>query len=140
MSDPSAVTPRPVPQPTPVSEPFWRLLAEGTMTVQRCSSCGSLQHYPRPFCVRCLSTALEWQPVSGRATLYSYTVVRRAASPAFAGDVPYVLGIIELEEGPHVTGNVIGAPIDNLRVGMPLELVIVPVGDGAVLPQWRQRA
>jgi len=86
-----------------------------------------------------LSQDIEWKPVSGRATLFSYTIVRRAAAPAFASDVPYVLAIVELEEGPHMTGNVIGIPVEEVSVGMALELSLVTVGDGQALPQWTPR-
>jgi uncharacterized OB-fold protein len=140
MTDESATPPKPVPHPTPISEPYWRSLVDGKLSIQRCPACDSLQHYPRPFCVNCLSSELEWKHVSGRATLFSFTVVRRAATAAFAADLPYVLAIVELEEGPHLTGNVIDVPVDDVAVGMPLELAVVPVGDGQVLPQWRPRA
>jgi len=140
MTDATAAPPKPAPHPSAISEPYWRSLANGKLVIQRCTACGSLQHYPRPFCVKCLSSEIEWQPVSGRATLFSFTVVRRAATAAFASDVPYVLAIVELEEGPHMTGNVIGVPIAEVAVGMPLELTVVPVGDGLALPQWRRCA
>ncbi len=139
MTDATALPAKPAPHPSPISEPYWRSLNEGVLSIQRCATCGSLQHYPRPFCVRCLSQEIEWKPVSGRATLFSYTIVRRAASPAFASDVPYVLAIVELEEGPHMTGNVIGIPVEEVSVGMALELSLVTVGDGQALPQWTPR-
>jgi len=114
-------------------------LNDGKLSIQKCVACGSFQHYPRPFCVSCLSPNIEWKETSGRATLFSFTVVRRAATPAFAPDLPYVLAIIELEEGPHLTGNVIGIPVEEVIVGMPLELAIVQVGDGQSLAQWTPR-
>ena len=140
MTDATALPAKPAPHPSSISEPYWRSLNDGVLSVQRCATCGSLQHYPRPFCVRCLSQEIEWKPVSGRATLFSYTIVRRAASPALAADLPYVLAIVELEEGPHMTGNVVGIPVEEVVVGMPLELTMVAVGDGQSLPQWRPRA
>jgi uncharacterized OB-fold protein len=74
-------------------------------------------------CPYCLSEALEWAQVSGRGKLYSYTVVRRAMHPAFQEDVPYVYAIVELEEGPRVTSNVVNCPVEALRVDMPLRAV-----------------
>jgi uncharacterized protein len=139
MIETTAPPAKPAPNPTPISAPYWDSLNEGKLTIQKCTACGSLQHYPRPFCVNCLSSDLEWERVSGRATLFSFTIVRRAASPAFAPDLPYVLAIVELEEGPHMTGNVIGIPVEEVVVGMPLELTIVPVGDGQSVPQWKAR-
>lgn len=139
MTDTTATPPKPAPHPTPISEPYWSSLVDGRLSIQHCSACGSFQHYPRPFCVRCLSTQLDWKSTSGRATVFSFTIVRRAASPAFAPDLPYVLAIVELEEGPHMTGNVIGIPAGEVTIGMPLELTVVPVGEGQALPQWRPR-
>lgn len=137
MTEPTAPLPKPAPHPTSISARYWESLNAGKLCIQRCTACGLLQHYPRPFCVTCLSSDLEWKEVSGRATLFSFTIVRRAASPAFAPDLPYVLAIVELEEGPHMTGNVIGTPVEEMVVGMPLELTIVPAGDGQSLPQWK---
>lgn len=139
MTETTAPPVKPVPHPTPISAHYWESLNDGKLTIQKCAACGSLQHYPRPFCVACLSSDIEWAEVSGRATLFSFTIVRRAASPAFAPDLPYVLAIVELEEGPHMTGNVIGMPVEQVVVGMPLELAIVPVGEGQSLPQWKAR-
>ena len=139
MTETTAPPAKPAPHPTPISAHYWESLNDGNLTIQKCTACGSLQHYPRPFCVNCLSSDLEWERVSGRATLFSFTIVRRAASPAFAPDLPYVLAIIELEEGPHMTGNVIGIPVDEVVVGMPLDLTVVPAGDGQSLPQWKAR-
>lgn len=139
MTETTAPPAKPAPHPTLISAPYWESLNEGKLSIQKCTACGSRQHYPRPFCVTCLSPDLEWEAASGRATLFSFTIVRRAASPAFAADVPYVLAIVELEEGPHMTGNVIGIPAEEVVVGMPLELTMVTVGDGQSLPQWKAR-
>jgi len=139
MTETTAPPAKPAPEPTPISAHYWESLNAGKLAIQKCSACGSLQHYPRPFCVTCLSPDIEWVEASGRATLFSFTIVRRAASPAFAADVPYILAIVELEEGPHMTGNVIGIPVEEAVVGMPLELTIVPAGGGQSLPQWRPR-
>lgn len=130
---------KPLPRPTLISKPFWDGLREERLLIQRCRECGSLQHYPRPHCIRCLSLDLEWTQASGRGTVYSYTIVRRAANPAFAEDVPYVLAVIELEEGPHLSGNVVGVPPEEVRIGMPVEAVFDHVTPEATLLKWRPR-
>lgn len=133
----SASYDKPVPAPTGISEPFWKATTEGLLVLQKCGSCGAIQHYPRPFCVTCLEQDLQWVKASGKGTLYSFTIVRRAASKAFEPDLPYVLAIVELQEGPHMTANVIDISIGALRVGMPLDLMFTPAGDGIAIPQWR---
>jgi uncharacterized OB-fold protein len=126
--------------PSPTTEAFWTATAEQRFLIQRCGSCGRAQFYPRATCTTCASTQLEWEPASGDATLHTFTVARRATHPAFDGDEPYVVAIVELAEGPRMTGNVIGCDIDDVHIGMPLALVWdEPGDDGIRLPLWRPR-
>ena len=114
---------KPLPIPAAVSRPFWDGLREGVLRVQQFRDCRRHVFYPRSLCPHCLSETLEWVEVSGRGRLYSYTLVRRAMHPAFQQDVPYVYAIVELEEGPRVTSNVVNCPLEALRVDMPLRAV-----------------
>ncbi len=111
---------KPLPKPSPTSRPFWEAAKKHELKLQKCGACGKFIYYPRDRCPNCFSDNLAWQPVSGRGTLYSYTVVHRASTRSFA-DAPYVLAIVELEEGPRMTSNVVAAP-DTLKVGMPLKV------------------
>lgn len=111
---------KPLPQPSPITQPFWDAAREGRLLLQHCSGCSHWVWYPRPFCPNCGGTRLEWRPASGRGTLYSYTVARRPPVPHFESDVPYVIAIVELAEGPHFTSNVVGIAPEKLRIGMPL--------------------
>ena len=90
---------RPIPYPTPVSRPFWAGLADGKVMLQRCGACERWVFYPRNRCPGCLSPDLDWHEVSGKGTLYTYTVTHQATSPHFAGDVPQVLAVVELALG-----------------------------------------
>jgi uncharacterized OB-fold protein len=114
---------KPLPVPSPASEPFWEGLRSGELRIQRCGDCGQHVFYPRTVCKHCLSDRLDWVTASGRGTLYSYTVVRRAMNPAFQADVPYVYAIVQLEEGPRVTTNVVNCPLEALKVDMPVKAV-----------------
>ncbi|HKN00546.1 MAG TPA: OB-fold domain-containing protein [Candidatus Binataceae bacterium] len=109
---------KPLPKPSPVSRPFWEAARRHELKLQRCTGCKAFIYYPRDRCPNCFSDNLEWQPVSGRGKVYSYTVVRRASARSF-GDGPYVLAIIQLDEGPRMTSNVV-APPDQVRVDMPV--------------------
>ena len=129
---------RPRPTPSPVTEPFWAGTGEQQFLLQRCQRCGAKQFYPKPTCTTCGATELDWEPASGQATLHTYTIARRATHPKFNGAEPYVVAIVELEEGPRVTGNVVDCPVDDVRIGMPLELSWDDKGDdGICLPLWR---
>ena len=109
---------KPLPKPTPTSRPFWDAARKHELKLQKCGSCNQYIYYPRDRCPKCFSDQLAWQSVSGRGTLYSYTTVFRASTRSFA-DAPYVLAIVELEEGPRMTTNIV-APPDKLKVGMPV--------------------
>jgi uncharacterized OB-fold protein len=124
---------KPLPAPSPVSQPFWDGLREGKLCIQRCLACKKNVFYPRTICPQCLSDRLEWWTASGRGKLYSYTIVRRAMNPAFQAEVPYVFAIVELEEGPRVTTNVVNCALEALAVDMPLVAVYDKVTPEAAL-------
>ncbi len=128
---------KPLPEPSGVTRPFWEAARAHRLELQHCGDCERFVFYPRPLCPHCGGTHLEWRRASGRGTLYSYTVARRAPIRSFEADVPYVIAIVELEEGPHLTSNVIGVAPDGLRVGMPLEAVFEDVTDAVTLVKFR---
>lgn len=106
-----------LPQPTALSAPYWRAAREGRLVVQRCESCGHAQFYPRSLCTRCSSERLAWSACSGRGRVKTFTVIRRAVSAAYEADVPYVVALIELEEGPTLMSNVVACAPEALRIG-----------------------
>jgi uncharacterized protein len=109
---------KPLPKPSPASLPFWEAARRHELKLQHCAKCEAFIYYPRYRCPTCFLENLEWLPVSGRGKVYSYTVVRRASTRSF-GDGPYVLAIVELDEGPRITTNVV-APPEQMRVDMPV--------------------
>lgn len=113
---------KPLPVTDALTLPFWDAARDGRLVFQRCADCGYAQFYPRPHCTRCHGVSVAWETASGRATLYSFSVVRRSAVPGFADDLPYVFALVDLEEGPRLTTNVIGVPIERLRCGMGLRV------------------
>ena len=135
---PAAPT-RPLPRPSPLSRPFWEAAARHELVVQRCQRCGTHLFYPRANCP-CGSTELAWVAVSGRATVHAFTVARRPTHPGLADRVPYVIAIVELEEGPRMTTNVVGCPVEEVRVGLPVQAGFEDVADGVALVVFRPRA
>ena len=85
-------------------EPFWQACAEGRLTVQRCSACGTHQFYPRPFCLSCEATELTWVDTQGTGTIYSLTTIRIPVTPELAP--PYILALVDLDEGPRLLTNI----------------------------------
>jgi uncharacterized protein len=90
----------------PLSAPFWEAAARRELVVQRCTACGAFQFYPRPFCLACDATELEWARVEGGGTVYATTTVHMEVVPALAP--PYVVAVVELDEGPRLTTNIVG--------------------------------
>jgi uncharacterized OB-fold protein len=127
----------PLPRPTGLSRPHWDGCKEGVLRVQRCRDCGHFVFIPQPICTRCQADALEWVTSSGRGTVYSYTVVHRPPRPAFA--VPYVVAIVELEEGWHMLTNLVDVAPADVAVGMPVEATFRPMSDEISLPYFRRR-
>lgn len=111
---------KPLPRPTAASLPFWEAAKRHELQIQRCGSCEAHIFYPREVCPECLSSDLEWMKVSGKGTVYSYTIAQAPTHPAFAEDIPYVIAIVELAEGPHLTTNITGCQPEEVRVGMPV--------------------
>lgn len=125
--------PRPALVPTPETAEFWRAARLGRLLLQRCQRCGGVQHYPRALCARCWHDGLEWFEASGMGSVWTYTVVHRPGHPAWQAHVPYVLAIVELDEGPWVVTNVLDVPCEEVSVGMRVRLALPVRDDGAPL-------
>jgi uncharacterized OB-fold protein len=133
---------KPLPVADPVTAPYWQSAKEHALQIQRCNACGQHLFYPRGICPHCFSTDLAWQPVSGKGTVYGFTIVYRHPNPAFAADIPYVVATIELDEGVRLLSNLVGveASPDAVKVGMPVEVVYDDVTEEVTLPKFRPRA
>lgn len=127
---------RPLPAPDHTSAVFWAACADGRLLYQHCGTCGTDQFYPRPICLSCGATP-GWAQSGGRGFVYSYTIVRQQHSVPFRDLVPYVVAMIELDEGVRLMGNVVGCEPEAVTVGMPVEVFFAPAADDVVLPFWR---
>ena len=137
-SDPSTAPvalPAPAPQPNLETQPFWDATAEGRFLLLRCEN-GHVIWYPRFLCPECRSTETTWVEASGRGTVYTYTIVRRGQGP-FAPAAPYVVAYVELEEGPRILTNVVDVDPEQVRIGMPVEVVWHDTGEGSALYRFR---
>lgn len=128
---------RPLPEPTPVSAPFWEACKAHQLLLQECETCGHTQFYPRSLCTVCMSDELRWRPAQGRGTVYSYSTVHRALVPGFEEDLPYVVAMIELEEGVRLLSQIIGCAPEDVTIGLAVHVVFEAVQEGVVLPMFR---
>jgi len=125
--------------PDHISEGFWESCARRVLSIQQCASCGTFRHLPRPTCPNCHSFDYRYTPVSGRGTVYSYTVAHHPVHPALASRVPYNVVVVELEEAPvKLVSNLVSdeTPV----IGMPVEVVFEEPAPGVVLPRFRPAA
>ena len=116
---------------------FWDGVHNHELRIQKCSHCDRCFYYPRSFCPFCFSDGIEWVKVAGKGTVYSYTVSYRAPSPGFAGDVPYILALIELTEGVRIMSNIVGCLPDEINIGMPVEVIFDDVTAEITLPKFQ---
>ena len=128
----------PLPVATPETRPFWEAARRHELSLQRCRACSTYVFYPRAACPRCLSADLEWRRVSGRGRLHTFTVVHRGARN-FPLPTPYVIAIVELDEGPRLMTNLVGVEPDPAKIafGMPVEVVFEDVSPEVTLPRFR---
>lgn len=123
-------------QPDSDSRPYWEGLAQGELRIQRCDACSRAVFYPRSLCPHCYSEKLSWIVAIGRGTIYSYTVAHQAFG-AFAADVPFVIAIVELEEGVRMMSRVIDAPRERIAIGARVQVTFEKAGEDLTLPYFR---
>ena len=123
-----------LPTPDAETQPFWDGARDSQLLIRRCNACGEAHFYPRPFCPRCWSPAVVWEEASGRASLYTWSVVHRNDLPPFGDRVPYVAAVVDLEEGPRMLTNVVDCEFEALEVGMALEVGYQAISDEVTIP------
>lgn len=123
-----------VPAPTPVTAPFWEGTSRGLLRMQRCVACEKPFFYPRSFCPRCGGRDVPWVTLSGRGTIASALVLRRAV-PTVLDDVPRALALVEVDEGPRLMAHVRGVALDDVwaLLGLPVHAAFVD-SDGVAVP------
>lgn len=133
---------KPLPVETAFSAPFWQAAREGRLSIQQCEACGRYQHPPGPVCPACGGRELGWSHVSGRGTVDTFTIVRRAFHPAFAEELPYVVARIALaeQEDLFLFSNILNCPVEAVRAGMEVQVLFEARGEGVVLPQFEPLA
>jgi uncharacterized OB-fold protein len=127
---------KPLPVASPESAPFWRAAKEHRLLLPHCNKCGGLWFPPSLRCMRCLSDDTGWIEASGKAKIHSFVTFHRLYHPAFAGELPYVVAVAELAEGPRLLTNIIGISVDEVRCGMPVSVVFDDVSAEIAIPKF----
>lgn len=115
---------------------FWDSCKEHKMKLQKCNECGKFRYFTSPICPNCSSFEFRWEPVTGKATVYTYSVVHRPPSEAWVDDVPYVYAIVQLDEGPMMPTNIVGCSPDDVKIGMKVSVVYDDVTPEITVPKF----
>jgi len=128
---PTAAKDRVIPAPpvNPETKPFWDAAAKGQLLIKVCTACHQPHFYPRAICPFCMSDRTEWKQASGRGTVYSYSVMKRA-------EVPYAIAYVTLEEGPTMMTNIVDCDLDAIRIGQKVAVAFKPTDGGAPVPMF----
>lgn len=119
-----------------LTAPFWAAAAERRLVRQVCDVCRRSTFTPRIACPHCQSEALGWTQSSGLGTVHSHSVVHR--SPTGDRETPYVVAIIDLDEGWDMMSNVVGCPPEDVVIGMPVQVTFAE-RDGRLAPVFTPR-
>ena len=126
---------KPLPGLDAVNRPYWQAAREGRLLIQECS-CGHRQWYPRAVCTACGGDP-AWLATSGLGVVHTFTVIRQQGVPAFKAELPYVVCMVELAEGPLVFGSMPGVDPDTVSIGTPVEVWFGAADDETGVPYWR---
>jgi uncharacterized OB-fold protein len=121
------------------SKPYWEAAQQGRLVFKKCSGCGHVQFPPRHLCPKCWSDQADWVTSSGTGRVHSFSIVRRAPSPAHAGKVPYVLAVVDLDDAPRMVANIVGADALDVSIGDAVK-VVFEACEGGAIPQFQRTA
>ncbi len=125
---------KPLPVPNADTEPFWAGCAQGELRLQRCRACGQAQFPPRAFCAKCHASAPSWETASGRGRVVSHTRVHRAPSAGFKAETPYVVALVDLDEGPRMMLRLQGAAVAEIGASVEIRFEAPAGPHGIALP------
>jgi uncharacterized protein len=127
---------KPVPRPSPESERYWQAARQHRLELPRCNVCGKFWFPPSQSCPHCLAADFAWSEVSGVGKVFSFVTYHRVYHPAFARDVPYVVALVELAEGPRLLTNIVGVPPQAVNCDMPVKVVFDDFEEGVSVPKF----
>jgi len=132
---------RPLPEPDDLTRFYWEHARRHELAILRCADCGVYVHPPRPLCRGCLSSELAPCVMSGLGSVHSYTLTHYVFHPAFADAVPYPVALVELVEDPgvRIISNLVQIAPQDIRSGLPVEVVFEDVSGEISLPMFRPR-
>jgi uncharacterized OB-fold protein len=132
--------PKPRPQPDALTRPYWEAAAAHRLCIMQCADCATFRHPPTEDCPACSSARVVWTELSGSGTIYSFIIDRRNMVPGFDG--PYVVAVVtpdETDDDVRLVSNIIGCAMEDVSIGMPVEVIYEDLDGGVTLPQFTPR-
>ncbi len=130
---------KPLPPITNLSKPYWDSLRDGVLRMPQCQACELVFYPPAPLCPGCWSRDLTWAALSGRGTVNSWVVFHQAYLKGYDNEVPFNVAEVTLDEGPRLMTNLVGIDNDDIRVGMPVQVVFDAVTEEITLAKFAPR-
>lgn len=127
---------KPIPETTLLTAPYWDRIQEKKLCVQICQSCEEYIFYPKAWCPHCMGMELGWAELSGNGEVFAFSIVHQAPIESYRGEEPYILAIIQLEEGPQMMANIIECDPKQVEIGMKVK-VVFENRDGFYVPQFK---
>jgi uncharacterized OB-fold protein len=129
---------KPLPHVDEENRWFWEACARHELVLQKCVRCSRIRFYPRALCPSCLSSETRYLRASGRGKVYTFTVTHQNQSTGFRDELPYVMAYVELEEGPRILTNIVKTPPDDVKIGMPVEVVFEDIDEALAIPKFQK--
>ena len=128
---------KPLPTIAGETKVFWDGCKKGELIIQKCDRCNDYQFYPRGICSNCWTTDIKWVHSTGRGKVWTYTITYQNRTPGFAEDVPYVLALVELDEGVKMFTNIIECDPKEVKIGMDVEVTFVKANNFITIPYFK---
>lgn len=131
---------KPIPVVDQESKPFWEACRRHELYLQQCKDCNSFRYYPRELCGNCFSSNTEWVKCSGEGEVYTFTVTHQHRGAGFREELPFVLAYIELREGVRMLSNIVECNPEDVRIGMPVEVIFEDINEEIAIPKFKPKA
>ncbi len=128
---------KPIPKPTPETQPFWDGCAIGELRLQHCLDCDHVQYPARKLCSGCFGQNVEWRAASGRGTVSSWSTVVMPGAPGFEAEVPFLSILVELQEGPRMLSVLRHCEADQVTFDLPVEVIFEQRSEDIFVPYFK---
>jgi len=128
---------KPLPTISGETKPFWDACRRGNLIIQKCDRCQEYQFYPRGICANCWCQDIRWVTATGKGTVWTFTVTRQNRTLGFEDELPYVLALVELDEGVKMFTNIVECDPNEVKIGMPVEVTFVQANQQITIPYFK---